>query len=347
MNIQSLAFNNSVTLLTCGNDEGYTIYAVDVDNEIENLMQISTNESVSLVKILNKTNLCILVGQQTDKIDMVNNSIKDNEHLSVWDVAEKHKKRELIIDMKEPICNAHIALDFNNGKKKIMLIIVLKNKIHVFNHRGIRMCSMDTIENPLGIYQYYCTKQGDSIIHHLATLGKKIGEITLWNITNDTYKSVQAHKNNIVALAISKDGGMIATASEIGTLINVFETDKLRHLYQFRRGRKPAIIWDMCFDPNNIHLVCCGNTDKIHVFELYKDEEKTINKRSALGSILPGFMNPDYLTSYWSFEQVELYTKKKTICDFDEKGVLHIASYAGMYYKLQDYKIVEKSNLLI
>ncbi len=345
MNIQSLSFNSDISLLICGINSGYTIYKLTPD--IEKYIYTSTNESVSIAKLLDRTNITILVGQKKEKDDVefsINDTIKDNTCISVWDVAEK--KREFLIELGKPIYNAYVVREYHKKKSTIILIVVLKNMVRVFDHRGTQICSKETCDNTLGIVRYFGSKNGDIIEHNIVTLGTKVGEIAIWNLNRDMYRTIKCHQNKIVASAISKDGTLLATASTTGKNIHIYDIEKLKSVYKFRRGLSVATIWDLCFSIDNTKIVCCGDTDKIHIFELYDDEKNTKNKRSTLGSILPDFIKPEYFSSHWSCHKIEIYTKDRMLCEYDNDGMLHIITYGGMYYKINEkYEVIKKCNL--
>ena len=361
MNISSLSFNSDISILTCGTKDGYTVYKLNPS--IQKYIYTPTNGSVGLAKILDKTNISILVGKentdnQKDKKDTHENHqynilgknsglalLKDNKYISAWDVHKK--KRELKVILDEPVLNAHVIR--RDKKSFIILVVVLMNKICIFNHRGVLINYKDTYDNISGLCVLNTQKNEDMTVksHTIVTLGIKVGEIAVWDITNDIYKTIQAHTNNVTTVTISKDGRMVATASEIGTIINVYDIETEKELYKFRRGLSNAKIYDMCFNNNNNHLVCCCNTNKIHIFELYDDEKKTKNKRSRFKSFLPNFMSHDYFTYHWSFRKIEIETKNKMICAFDESNTLHIIIFDGSYYRINgtDYSIEKECNL--
>ncbi|EDO14485.1 hypothetical protein Kpol_242p8 [Vanderwaltozyma polyspora DSM 70294] len=83
------------------------------------------------------------------------------------------------------------------------------------------------------------------------------------------------HKGNVASLAISPDGKFIATASEKGTLVRIFNTGAETEselltplLYEFRRGNRPCNINQLTFNSDSTLLGCVGDSDTIHIFKL-------------------------------------------------------------------------------
>ena len=80
---------------------------------------------------------------------------------------------------------------------------------------------------------------------------------------------IAAHTNPLAALAFSHDGLKIATASEKGTVIRVFNVQDGVKLYEFRRGMKRCVqIRNMAFSMDGDYLCCSSNTETVHVFRL-------------------------------------------------------------------------------
>lgn len=94
------------------------------------------------------------------------------------------------------------------------------------------------------------------------------------NVTPINYMN-SVHKGNIACMAISADGKSIATASEKGTIIRVFNTgvdaeyDSTKPLlHEFRRGTRPCSLYQLSFNRSATLLGCVGDTDTIHIFSM-------------------------------------------------------------------------------
>lgn len=97
----------------------------------------------------------------------------------------------------------------------------------------------------------------------------KNGDIIIFNLTTlQPLMVIEAHQGDIAALQISSDGTLLATASEKGTIIRVFNVETGVKLYQFRRGTYPTTIYSMCFDENNDFLAVTCSSKTVHVFKL-------------------------------------------------------------------------------
>jgi autophagy-related protein 18 len=120
----------------------------------------------------------------------------------------------------------------------------------------------------------------------------------------DTEYEIEAHKSYIDFIRLSPDGKFLATASEKGTLIRIYElsleerdtitNDPIFKIHkEFRRGLASKHIKDINFGHGNQFITVSSNSEKIHLFWL-KDGENVKSKFKALG-----FIN-SYLGSEWS-----------------------------------------------
>ena len=60
---------------------------------------------------------------------------------------------------------------------------------------------------------------------------------------------VAAHESDLARLALSGDGSLLATASDKGTLIRVFDAHSGAQLREFRRGVDRALVYSIVFCP--------------------------------------------------------------------------------------------------
>jgi len=68
------------------------------------------------------------------------------------------------------------------------------------------------------------------------------GCLLIINLMDKSEKLLRAHKNAIQCICLSPDDNLLATASERGTVIRVFDTKTNFKVHEFRRGSDPAKI---------------------------------------------------------------------------------------------------------
>lgn len=321
MSINNLSFNSLTTTLTCCTDQGYLVYALQP--QLEKRRYIELNGGTGIAKIYNNTNMIVLVGGGTKPYT-------SRESFVLYDQMAESPIIE--IDMKESIKNILIS--------KENIIVILEKKISVFNWEGTVIDTKLTFYNQNGL----CVI--NPALNTIITLGTKKGDIAIWDYISDNYRTIEAHQTNIVALAISNDGLSVATASDNGTLIRVYDTKSKMLRFELRRGTQTSTIYDLAFNNLSNVLACSSDHGTIHFFDLSVNDKNIKSMFASYGSYLS-----TYFDSRWSYKQVLIGNNTRAICSFDDNGNLHVVTYDGSYYKIgedsNEMSILTQGNLHI
>lgn len=332
--INNLAFNQIVSHFTVTTNYGFIVFSLTPTPKAK-IIETSTETTkygMNILKILNKSNAYVFNGLATPELSFsLNNLTTSRNTLLLWDQGDK--KPALRIDCAEPIRNLLIH-------QNEYIVVVLINKLLIFSFSGKLLNTIKTYTNPNGLCEISNMHSGNFIV----SLGNFKGEILIWNFEapTESEKTLQAHDNNLESIAISKDGLLIATSSEIGTIIRIFNTVSGNKLYEFRRGSNPSKITSISFSHDSKYLACCsskGNTT-IHIFDL-ENEKNTQSRLSTFKDYLPTWFGDS-----WSFKQYYI-PDSNTICAFDDKDILHVLSYDDNYYRIcgMNYDIITETKL--
>jgi WD repeat-containing protein 45 len=104
------------------------------------------------------------------------------------------------------------------------------------------------------------------------------------------FRLINAHNTQVTAIALSLSGIRLATASEKGTLIRVFETTNGSKLQELRRGSDPADVYHLAFDRKSHWLAVTSDKNTVHVFAVSEkgDGESRPPPRMARGRARAG-----------------------------------------------------------
>ena len=186
----------------------------------------------------------------------------------------------------------------------INIIAVLERKIHIFTWPGLKLIHViDTGQNINGLCDVSIevpsfrpkspspnrrstnapspnrrSLEGVKPISILVCPGIHQGYIHITNLIEfmmskdpHNYKPIltDAHKGPIAAIAMNRPPTMIATASNKGTIIRLFDVKNGNKLKEFRRGNDSCQIYNMDFSGDDSkYMLCTSNHGTIHIFDV-------------------------------------------------------------------------------
>ena len=290
------------------------------------------NGGIGIIEMFQRTNLLALVGGGKNPKFQIN-------QLIIWD---DHQGK---IISKLRFNENLMSVRLRNNK----IIVLTRNKFYAFNMKTlVTIAIIKTYDNPLGII---ATSNGDINNKLIVAFPyESQGHVFLGEITQKCEKLsvVQAHDSKIACISINKDGTLLATASDKGTLIRIFTTIDGQKFSEFRRGTKTVEMNCIAFDPNNKFIGCSSNVGTIHIFSIaaitkaldeknnkakneIEDEPK--NSKSFLGKI-GGLLNIKnaYLESERSFAKFKVQ-EENSILGFGSENTFVVITMDGKYYK--------------
>ena len=183
-----------------------------------------------------------------------------------------------IWDDHQGIIMSQIRLNSNIIKVKIredVIIGALIDKIYIINMNTLEtMDILETLNNPNGILSI-SYKINDIYIAFPNSKCKGKVEINNYiisknNFNKDQPKFIQAHESNIAYITLNNEGTLLATASDKGTLIRLFNILKTEKIIELRRGAKNAIINCLAFDINTEFIGCTSDSFTVHIFDIHE-----------------------------------------------------------------------------
>ncbi|KAJ8953557.1 hypothetical protein NQ318_002977 [Aromia moschata] len=291
-------FNQDQGCFACATTTGFRIYNCDPLKEKER--QDFDNGGLSYVEMLFRCNYLALVGGGAKPLYPTNKVI-------VWDDLKK----------TTPIC-----LEFN---APVLAVRLRRDRIVVVLARSSCTCSRRTR-----------TRRGCACSVPTATTPSwrspagKTGHVQLVDLAN-TEKSpldIVAHEANLSCIALNLQGTRLATASEKGTLIRVFNTTSGQKVAELRRGGPPGDHLLHQLQPRlDVSLRVLRPRHRPHLRPGRPQAEQAVDagQRHLLAQVLP---------STWSFCKFTVPNGPPCICAFgaDSNSVIVICA-DGCYYK--------------
>ncbi|KAJ6260687.1 hypothetical protein Dda_4914 [Drechslerella dactyloides] len=263
------------------------------------------NGGIGIASMLGRANFLALVGGGRDPKYPPNRVI-------IWDDAKQ--KVVISLEFKSDV----LAVRLSRSK----IIVVSRNHLFVysFSTPPERRHTFETVNNDFGLA---CLGS-----KHVAFPGRTIGQVNLFDLQTGNNTIVPAHTSSIMALALSPNGELLATASENGTLIRIFSTASSAIVTELRRGIDKALIYSMAFSPSSNRLAVTSDKGTLHIFDVLPPSAAPAsdtqqrpssmgsgssepaathtesNKRFSLLGKLP--LLPKYFSSEWSFAQAKV-----------------------------------------
>lgn len=101
------------------------------------------------------------------------------------------------------------------------IVVVLEFKTYVYNFADLKLLhQIETLPNTKGI----CALSPSPKTCVLACPGQRKGEVRVELYSAKKTRFVQAHDSSLACLSLSLDGALLATASNKGTLVRIFNT---------------------------------------------------------------------------------------------------------------------------
>ena len=123
---------------------------------------------------------------------------------------------------------------------------------------------MNTLPNPRGLVAL-CPDNNNTV---LACLGINKGSVRVELYDSRKSTLIPAHESELSQIALNLDGTRLATASDKGTLIRVFDTYSGELLQELRRGMDRAEIYSLAFNASSTFLACSSCKGTVHIFAL-------------------------------------------------------------------------------
>lgn len=156
------------------------------------------------------------------------------------------------------------------------IVAILEDQIHIHKFNDLsNLITISTLPNPGGLG---CLG-GKGPVAIFGCLGTKAGTALVVEVDKAkgtcTSSVLSAHKTPISWVSISQDGSLLATVSEKGTLIRIFDVEQLKLLREYRRGTKQSDICSLTFSADNSYILVTASSGTTHLFDLTTTDQQS------------------------------------------------------------------------
>ncbi|AHC55115.1 WD-repeat containing protein [Tunisvirus fontaine2] len=254
-----LGTNTDETSVLYGGSEGFKVYDVKT---LRPLIERELPHEVTFINTYARSSLFIFTGP-------------DKKTLTFWEDSKRKKLADIVFS--RPVMNAV----FSN--KEILVSTLEKVYIYSISDLGY-LKSFGTTQNPYGSI----SSNSDRTESVLAFPGLNQGYVHV--LKNGLSLYIKAHLSTLRKIALNREGTLLATCSEKGTTIRVFDTKTGEKVANFQRGATEAVINHISWSKDSSVLCVSSSRGTTHIFSLEKKAE------SSLLGYLPGSLG-NYATS--------------------------------------------------
>mmetsp|Transcript_37010 Transcript_37010/g.104485 ORF Transcript_37010/g.104485 Transcript_37010/m.104485 type:complete len:367 (+) Transcript_37010:139-1239(+) len=320
-------FNQDFQCFAAGTSSGFRVYNCDPFKET--FRREFNNGGIGMVEMLFRCNILALVGGgETPKYPP--------NKVMIWDDHQGRCIGEL--SFRSQVRAVRLRRD--------RIVVALEHKVLVYNFADLKLLhQIETLSNVKGLVAL--SASADTTVMACPGLHKGQVRVELYDVRRT--KFISAHDNLLNQIALSLDGKVLATASEKGTLIRVFNTADGTKLQELRRGADTACIFSIALSREADWLACSSDKGTIHIFALganakrapvlqaqqqqqeQEGDRTAVNTSSAL-SFLKGFV--PYFSSEWSFAQFRMQEDNVSAVGFGpQPNTLLVVTGKGGFYK--------------
>ncbi|KAK3996246.1 SVP1-like protein 2 [Cladorrhinum sp. PSN332] len=240
--VLSVTFNDDCSCFAVGLETGFGVFYTETCTR-RTVREF--NAGIGLVQMMGKANFLGLVGGGR-------NPKYSGSKLVVWDDAKS--KEALEITALSGIRGAQLS------KERIILVLQNSVRIYKFSKQPNLLHAFETANNVNGI----CSISP----RRIAFPGRTAGHVQIVELATNNVSIIPAHSSCVRAIQFSPDGELIATASDTGTLIRVWNASNCARVAELRRGVDHARIFSLAFSPSGTMLACTSDKATLHIFDV-------------------------------------------------------------------------------
>jgi WD40 repeat protein len=232
------------------------------------------------------------------------------------------------------------------------IVVVLEKYVYVYNFDKLeRIRKYETCPNHKGLV---ALSPVDECVLAFPHTTKGVVRVEL--LDSEKSHLINAHDSNINCISLNFNGSRLATASEKGTLIRIFDTYTGAKLQEVRRGADRADIYSISFSPDSRFFCTSSDKGTIHIFALnnethshdshndsgngYNNNHDSMQLSTSLSKKLSTNRKSKisffggYFSSEWSFAWFKGPECPSICCFGQDSASVTVFTAEGSYYKL-------------
>lgn len=324
-----ISFNQDFTCFVCGTESGFRVYSTD-PFRLTHRRDFENGGGLGVIAMLFRTNILAFAGggriprYQPHKVVL-------------WDDRSSRVIAEL--SFRSAVKSVRLRRD--------LVVVALEKKVYVYGFRSLSLFdSIETISNPKGLCCLSVGTERAVLVCPGAQKGralvvfypKSFGDSPV-PVERERTLIVTAHESSIAAMSTDYNGCYLATASDRGTIMRVYDTETGSRLQELRRGADRAEIHSLVFSPGGEWLAVSSDKGTVHIFSIQRTtpqasagpDSTPANTKSSLQRL--SRVLPTYFASEWSLAQFRVPDYRCTAAFGADPHTVVVVCANGSYYK--------------
>lgn len=287
-----LGFNQDFSCIAAGVNDGFRIFNCDPYKET---FKRAFSGSIGIVEMLFRCNILAIVGGDPEPAF-------SKTKVVLWDD-----------NQSSPIGELAFKADVKAVKlRREKIVVVLENYVYVYNFDKLeRIRKYETCFNNKGLVALSPTDECVLAFPHTTK-----GVVRVELLDSDKSHLINAHDGTINCISLNYNGSRLATASEKGTLIRIFDTFTGEKLQEVRRGTERADIYSIAFSPDSRFFCTSSDKGTIHIFSLNNDLQNGISNPAINNTMVSSRDSRDSIDMMTSSMLKKLSTNRKSKISF-------------------------------
>ncbi len=254
-----IGFNQDYGCVACGTDSGFRIFNVEPFRET--YRKVFSSGGIGIVEMLFRCNLVALVGGGR-------NPRYPPHKVMIWDDYQNRCIGEL--SFRSEVKAVKLRRD--------RIVVALSQKVYVYRFSDLKLLDqIQTVKNDSGLLALSVDASNAVVV----CPGVSRGHIRIEQYDVQKSTLIPAHDSALAQIVLNRDSTCVATASDKGTLIRIFDVASGTLLHELRRGMDRADITSIAFNATSTFIACCSDRGTAHVFSLTAEGDNAQERKRS------------------------------------------------------------------
>ncbi|KAK8823565.1 hypothetical protein WA577_002484 [Blastocystis sp. JDR] len=242
------SFNHNGSYLACGFDNGFAVYQCNPFQRLFSRRFLTGG--IGIIQLLDESNIIAVVGGGSKPLFSPNSVL-------IWN----DKVARFVAELR-----VHTKVSSIRVTNKLIIVVTITH-VYIFDLRTLKKIQeYPTYENSYGVVA------ANSKVFVIS--GNEKGSLRIISESSGVLH-LEAHDNIVRAISLSDEGSLLATVSERGTLIRLYNVNSGEKYQILRRGVDKATVCSLTISNDEKYLICISDKQMLYLFAVSENINAT------------------------------------------------------------------------